>query len=138
MNSEIKKEAEERIKKYVQDWNLFAEQVLGVNLDDEQKAVLTSVQNNKRTSVRSGTSRGKDFVAAVAAVCFFYLTPKWNQDGEMIDNTKVAMTAPTERQVNDIMFAEVARLFNRAQSRNMGLPGRLSGYGIRTDNKEWF
>jgi hypothetical protein len=138
MNSEIKKEAEERIKKYVQDWNLFAEQVLGVNLDDEQKAVLTSVQNNKRTSVRSGTSRGKDFVAAVAAVCFFYLTPKWNEDGEMVDNTKVCMSAPTERQVSDIMFAEVARLFNRAQSRNMGLPGRLSGYGIRTDNKEWF
>jgi len=137
-SAEIQTAAADRIGRYLEDWNLFAVEVLGVYLDPEQAAVLTSVQNNKRTSVRSGTSRGKDFVAAVAAVCFFYLTPKWNELGEMVENTKVAMTAPTERQVNDIMFAEVARLFNRSKGRNMGLPGKLSGYGIRTDNKEWF
>lgn len=128
----------ERIELYIKDWNLFAQEVLGVCLDPEQAAVLTSVQNNKRTSVRSGTSRGKDFVAAVAAMCFFYLTPKWNEKGEMVENTKVAMTAPTERQVKDVMFAEIGRLHNRAKNRDMGLPGRLSGLGIRTDETEWF
>lgn len=135
---ELQKKAADRIDMYLQDWNLFAVEVLGVYLDPEQAAVLTSVQNNKRTSVRSGTSRGKDFVAAVAAVCFFYLTPKWNERGEMVENTKVAMSAPTERQVIDIMGAEVGRLFSRAKGRDMGLPGRLVGAGIRTDNKEWF
>lgn len=136
--AEKQQAAADRIELYVKDWNLFAQEMLGVYLDPEQAAVLTSVQNNKRTSVRSGTSRGKDFVAAVAAMCFFYLTPKWNKRGEMVENTKVAMTAPTERQVGDIMFAEIGRLFNRAKSRDMGLPGRLSGFGIRTENKEWF
>ena len=52
------------------DWCLFAEQILHVDLDDEQKDVLRSVQDNPRTAVASGTSRGKDFVAAVAAICF--------------------------------------------------------------------
>lgn len=135
---DLEKAGISKIEAYINDWNLFAEEILGVYLDPEQAAILTSVQYNKRTSVRSGTSRGKDFVAAVAAVCFFYLTPKWNERGEMVENTKVAMTAPTERQVADIMFAEVGRIFNRAKDRDMGLHGRLSGYGIRTDNKEWF
>ena len=52
------------------DWCLFAEMVLHANLDEEQKAVLRSVQFNPRTAVASGTSRGKDYVAAAAALCF--------------------------------------------------------------------
>lgn len=85
-------------------------------------------------TVASGTARGKDYVSAVAAVCFLYLTPKWDDKGNLIENTKVAMTAPTDRQVGNIMFPEVSRLFNAASF----LPGRLVSYDIRTDNKEWF
>jgi hypothetical protein len=131
-NKKLEQQGVAKIQDYINDWNLFAKEILGVALDQEQQAILTSVQFNKRTSVRSGTSRGKDFVAAVAGMCFFYLTPKFNEAGEMVENTKVAMTAPTERQVNDIMYSETARIFNRAKGRNMGLPGKLSGMGIRT------
>ena len=49
------------------DWCKFAREALGVVLDEEQQAILRSVQYNARTSVASGTARGKDFVAAVAA-----------------------------------------------------------------------
>lgn len=121
--------------RYQNDWNAFAEDILGVSLDPDQQAILRSVQENKLTSVVSGTARGKDFVAAVAALCFLYLTPKWNEKGELIENTKIAFTAPTERQIQDICFPEIARLFGRARC----LPGRLTGYGIRfPENKEWF
>lgn len=113
---------------------MFARQVLKVYLDPEQEEILKSVQINPRTSVASGTARGKDFIAAVAAVCFMYLTPRWNEKGVLIENTKVAMTAPTDRQVGNIMFPEISRLFNAAGF----LPGRLTGYDIRTENKEWF
>jgi hypothetical protein len=115
-------------------WNLFAREVLRVDLDPEQQAILDSVQMNPLTSVVSGTSRGKDFVSAVAAVCFMYLTPVWDEHGEMVENTKVVMTAPTGRQVNDIMFAEVSRIFRKARC----LPGRLTGNDIRTEFDEWF
>lgn len=127
-----------RIKLWQSDWRVFAREVLGVNLDEEQEAILLSVQNNPRTSVASGTARGKDFVAAVAAMCFLNLTPRWNEKKELIHNTKVAMTAPTGRQVENIMVPEISRLFAKAKARGFDLPGRMGAGGIRTDDKEWF
>jgi hypothetical protein len=74
----------------------------------------------------------------VAAVCFLYLTPKWNEKGELIENTKVALTAPTGRQVENIMQPEFARLFNRAIRNGVQLPGRLVANDIRTEYDEWY
>ena len=130
--------AERMFTRWREDWNVFAKEVLGVSLDDEQMAIVTAVQHNKRVSVRSGTARGKDFVAAVIALCFLYLTPRWNEKGELTQNAKVALTAPTDRQVKNIMMPEISRLFNRAKRRGFLLPGRLTTYDIRTDNEEWF
>ena len=118
------------------DWNKFIKEALGVNLDREQQEIVTSVQNNKLVSVRSGTARGKDFVAACIAVCFLYLTPRWDKKGELVENTKVALTAPTDRQVKNIMMPEISRLFNRAKRRGFILPERLNAYDIRTTTKD--
>ena len=49
----------EAIRQWSEDWNLFIKEVLGVTLDKEQQAIVTSVQHNSRTSVVSGTARGK-------------------------------------------------------------------------------
>lgn len=121
-------------KGWQQDWCKFARDVFSVTLDPEQKEILKSVQTHKMVSVASGTARGKDFVAAVAALCFLYLTPKFNSKGELVENTKVAMTAPTGRQVLNIMHPEIVRLFNSAKV----LPGRLVSCDVRTDYAEWF
>lgn len=124
------------------DWNKFISEALGVTLDEEQQAIVRAVQTDKLVSVRSGTARGKDFVAACIALCFLYLTPKWKRNAnggiELVENTKVALTAPTDRQVKNIMMPEISRLFNRARRRGFILPGRLYAYDIRTDNEEWF
>jgi hypothetical protein len=133
--AELESKAQEKIKAYTEDWCFFAREFLGVNLDPEQEEILRSVQVNKMTSVASGTSRGKDFVAAVSCLCFLYLTPLWDENGVMIENTKVAMSAPTERQIENIMTPEITRLFNNAKTK---LPGRLVGHDIRTMYKEWF
>jgi len=135
---EMEAMAKARIRLWKEDWCLFAKDVLGVTIDEEQAAILRSVQHNPRTTVASGTARGKDFISAVCCICFLYLTPEWNEKGELIGNTKVAMTAPTDRQVGNIMAPEVSRLFLKAKARGVELPGRLTGYDIRTDNKEWF
>lgn len=128
------KKGAQRIRRWQKDWNLFAKEVLGANLDKEQQAILSSVQHNKMTAVASGTARGKDYVAACAAMCFMYLTPRFDKDGNLFKNTKIAMTAPTGRQVKDIMIPEVARLFRKAKF----LPGRLLSNGIRTNYDEWY
>lgn len=122
------------LRKWRDDWCLFAEQVLHAKLDEEQKAILRAVQHNKMVAVASGTSRGKDYISAVACLCFMYLTPRWNKNKELIKNTKIAMTAPTGRQVTNIMIPEISRLFRNAKI----LEGRLLADGIRTNNAEWF
>ncbi len=122
-----------KLKSWCDDWNKFARDVLKARLDKEQQAIITSVQHNPMTAVASGTARGKDFVAACASMCFMYLTPRW-KDGRLVKNTKIAMTAPTFRQVRNIMTPEIRRLY-----RNAGfLPGRLVSDDIRTDYEEWF
>ena len=121
-------------KSWQQDWNKFASEVLKVNLDAEQQKILSGVQHQPMVSVVSGTARGKDFVSAVAALCFMYLTPRFNAKGELVANTKIALTAPTGRQVGDIMYPEISRLWNRAKL----LPGRLVSFDIRTEFEEWF
>ncbi|WP_114752320.1 hypothetical protein [Pleomorphovibrio marinus] len=134
----IEQKAKSTIKEWRKDWCLFAREALGAILDDEQAEILRSVQNNPRTTVASGTSRGKDFIAAVASVCFFYLTPRWDKEGNLIANTKVANTAPTGRQVINIMVPEIRKLIRKARQRGIELPGRFSGNDIRTDWEEWF
>lgn len=116
------------------DWCLFARDILKASLDPQQEEILRSVQFNRMTSVCSGTARGKDYVAAVAALCFMYLTPTFNSKGELVSNTKVALTAPTDRQVGNIMYPEIKRLFRKAKN----LVGRCVSYDIRTDYEEWF
>ena len=88
------------------DWCAFASDVLRANLDDEQKAVLRSVQKNPMTAVASGTSRGKDFVAACAALCFMYLTPEWDDDGNLIRNTKIALSDRKSTRLNSSLIEE--------------------------------
>lgn len=121
-------------KRWCADWNLFAREALHVSLDKEQQEILSAVQHNKMVAVASGTARGKDYVAAVAALCFMYLSPRWNAKGELVRNTKIALTAPTGRQVSNIMYPEIVRMFNKAG----GLEGRLVGNDIRTPYAEWF
>jgi hypothetical protein len=117
------------------NWNKFARYVLKVNLDDDQRKILSAIQTNRRVSVRSGTARGKDFVAAVASLCFLYLTV-FDVNENRYYSTKVINTAPTGRQVRNIMMPEISKLFSHS-----GMPGTLLADGIRFEGsevKEWF
>lgn len=121
------------------DWNAFIRDCLGARLDSEQQAIVNSVQYNPLTSVSSGTARGKDFVAACCAISFLYLTPRFDPSGALVENTKVALTAPTNRQVHDIMLPEISRLIRAARAKfPFACPGRLVSNDIRTEYEEWF
>lgn len=140
----IKEKGQDKIKQYREDpdgWNMFIKEMLKVDLDPEQQEIVRKCQHYRMVSVASGTARGKDFTAACVAIAFMYLTPKWDPVKKtpngvplLTENTKVFMTAPTDRQVGDIMYPDIVRHFNNAGM----LPGRLVGYDIRTDWEEWF
>ena len=139
-NAEKQELINEAIRYWAEDWNRFVRDVLGAKLDAEQQQIVESVQFNPMTAVASGTSRGKDFVAACSALCFLYLTPRFDSTGKvLVGNTKVAMTAPTGRQVENIMKPEIHRLVKAARNRfPFACPGRLVANDIRTDYAEWF
>ena len=79
---------EAKAQKYMQswraDWNKFVRDVLKARLDKEQQDIISAVQHDKLIAVASGTARGKDFVAACAAMCFMYLTPRFDENGKLI------------------------------------------------------
>ncbi len=87
------------------DWVKAAEDIFGVALDADQKAIVRSVQHNPRTVVKSGHARGKDYTAALVSLLFVYLKSP----------AKVISTAPTQRQVRDIMMSEAKRIWLRAK-----------------------
>ena len=65
-----KSNLQKRFETWRKDWPLFAKDVLHAKLDEEQKAILRALQTEKMVAVASGTARGKDYIAAVAALCF--------------------------------------------------------------------
>jgi hypothetical protein len=123
-----------RFEDYANDWCLFAKEYLRVYLDDEQESALRIIQNTPKVAIASGTSRGKDYLMAVAALCFLYLTPRWDDHGKLVANTKVILTAPTGRQVKEIMMPEISKIFRGS----IYLPGELMSNKISLDYEEWF
>jgi hypothetical protein len=122
-------------KEWRSDWNRFAKDVLRINLDKHQQEILDAISKERRVSVRSGTARGKDYVAAAASLCFLYLTPRFDNKGNLSESCKVVNTAPTGRQIRNIMIPEISKMFTQARV----LPGRMLSDGIRFDEyKDWF
>lgn len=101
----------EKFKVWRNDWNKFAFECLKVKLDKNQEEILHAVQHNNRISVCSGTAMGKDFLAATASMCFLYLTPFIDSDG-ILQTATVINTAPSDRQVKNIMMREIKSRYN--------------------------
>lgn len=121
------------------DWNVFARDVLGITLDPEQQEILSAIQHNQKVSVVSGVARGKDVVAAVAAMCFHYLTPKFNTRGHLIANSKTILTGPTHRQCMGIMMPEIAKLhFNMCSNGFSFMGGTLRSDTLQMNQREWY
>ena len=115
----------ELLNSYEGDWNKFARDGLGVRLDREQRRILESMQIHRRTTVRSGHAAGKDYVAAVGSLCFLYLNIP----------SKVINTAPTDRQVINIMMSEIGRIYKNAK---IDLGGDLWTHKIAFEDPDWF
>jgi len=113
------------LSEYENNWNKFARDALGVRLDRKQRQILEAIQLNRRVSVRSGHAAGKDYVAAVASLCFLYhYVP-----------SKVINTAPTDRQVINIMMSEIAGIYRNAK---INLGGDLWTHKITFEDSDWF
>lgn len=127
--SEIEKPVAQLIKRFQNNWNRYARDILNVKLDSKQQEVLYAIQTNKKISVRSGNARGKDYVAAVASVCFLNLNCP----------SKVINTGPTQRQVVSIMMSEIKKVYNGIE-RDMRIfcQGEVLSGQINMPRPDWF
>ena len=97
----------------------FAQNVLQVKLWGKQVEILNALSSNRRVAVKSGNGVGKGFCAAIAVLWFLYAH----------DQAVVLTTAPTFRQVRDLLWRQIHALHRKTERRN---PGVLGGNLLKT------
>lgn len=102
----------------------FANKILGVSLWEKQRQIAESVRDNDNTCVASGHGVGKTFISAVITLWFLFTH----------DHSRVITTAPTNRQVESILWAEIWNLYKNAK---VPLGGRLLKTALHVEEK-WF
>lgn len=83
---------------------LFATEALGVRPSDQQAHLLSTFPKHKRNSVRSGHGTGKDACASWIILWFMTTRPY----------AKVVCTAPTARQLGDILWSELSKWLRKS------------------------
>lgn len=119
-----KQDAELLYAKAKSDPVYFAEEILGVFPWEKQKQILYSIRDNNNTCVASGHGVGKTFVSAVATLWFLFTH----------ENARIITTAPTNRQVESILWAEIANLYKNSR---VPLGGRILKTALHISEK-WF
>ena len=82
----------------------YIEKCLGIKLWDKQKQIVDSVFANAKTSVKSCHASGKSFVASTIAHTFLVAYP----------HSIVLTTAPTWRQVSDVLWKEIRTAYQNS------------------------
>jgi len=93
-----------KIKEWRNNAVLFVEEVLLINkphikISKQQREFLEALPKQKRISIRSGHGTGKD-ASASWAILWFLSTRVY---------AKIVCTAPTARQLNDILWSEISK-----------------------------
>ena len=91
---------------------LFIEHVLGAKLWEKQIQIANGLNDHRIVAVRSCHGSGKTFLAAQLALWWLYTRPF----------STVITTAPTGRQVTDLLWKEIRKSHKRAEE-IVGGPG---------------
>jgi len=93
----------------LQDWTdnavAFAHECLGAKPSNQQIEALEMIPHIRRLTIRSGHGCGKDALAVWIALWFMTTRPY----------AKIPVTAPTNRQLQDIYWAELAKWFRKSR-----------------------
>lgn len=106
----------------------YVNDVIGVEPDGHQAEILTSLAANKMTTVRSGHGIGKSAVEAWAIIWFITTRPF----------PKIPCTAPTQHQLFDILWAEVAKWIRHQPALNEALEWTKEKVYMKGYPEEWF
>lgn len=110
------------LHQYRSDPVAFVREVLQATPWDKQARILEALRDHSRVTVRSAHGVGKSWVAACAVLWFLYTR----------DPVTVLTTAPTQRQVREILWREIRRLHaqaNRPAGARWPFTPRIGGRG---------
>lgn len=110
---------------YRQHPDFFFKYFLGVDVWDKQLEIAESVRDNRVTTVRSCHSAGKSYIAACIALWYLSAYP----------GSIVVTTAPTWRQVKDILWRNINTRYANAKIPLGGNSPNVTGWQISTN---WF
>lgn len=98
--------AKEALLNYQQHPELFVKNILGVKTLtwDGHREALNVLAKHNRLAIKSGHSMGKDFLAGIVSLWFLYCFP----------HSVVITTAPSDRQVQKIMWGEISKYWKSA------------------------
>lgn len=96
----------------------FAEEVLGSIWWSKQRQVARALLTSRRVAVKSANGVGKTYLAADLVLWFLYT----------FRPSLVLTTAPTRRQVQNLLWEEIRRRWSGAR---MALPGKLTTMRLR-------
>ncbi|MBI3912530.1 MAG: hypothetical protein HY320_16545 [Armatimonadetes bacterium] len=101
----------------------FVREVLGGEPWLRQAEILEALRDEGRVTVRSAHGVGKTWVAACASLWFLYTRLP----------VAVLTTAPTHRQVREILWREIRRLHRQSRKRGRALPGKCLETALRVN-----
>jgi len=84
-------------EKYRNNPIAFAREVIGIDLTKQQSVALTALAESRKVAVKSGHGTGKSCVEAIGSLWFLTTRPM----------SRVVLTAPSARQLYDVLMAEV-------------------------------
>lgn len=118
----------ERIKLYRKNPVLFANEVVCFVPDEWQSGVLMDMATVPKVSVRSGQGVGKTSIEAVIALWFLSCFPM----------SRVVATAPTARQLNDVLWAELSKWISKSPLLKALLKWTKTKVEVRGYSERWF
>ena len=115
---------------------LFAKEYLSVRPWAKQQEILSAIANHNRVAVRSCNGSGKTFTAALATL-WWLMTH---------DEAIVITTAPTERQVQNLLWREIHGIYlknrdligGKITSTRLEMSSKRYAFGFSTNTTERF
>lgn len=98
---------EELLAKELENPLFFLREVLGSRLWEKQQEIAQSVKENRYTTVKSCHGAGKSFIAAGIVLWYLYTHV----------GSKVITTAPSFRQVKDILWREIRKAHSQSEGK---------------------
>ena len=118
----------EAMARYIDSPHIFVRQVLDVSPDRWQEEALQAIGTHSRVAIRSGHGVGKTALEAWVCLWFLFTRPY----------PKIPCTAPTQRQLYDILWPEISKWMERSQLLQSMFEWQKSKCAAKAAPERWF